>query len=531
MNSALRIRWLHLQSYLLLLFLLLLFLAIRPPVFLYSLLVIPVLMSAARHGPAGGAVAGIASATPMLWQPDTEVILFVLVVTISGPLAGWLIAVERKRERAHIQRLETERHAALEAIAAAGREIAASVDLDRTLRLVMQKAGETLPMDAGLLFRLDEATQRYQVLVSHNLPPDTVQQISFDFDEGVPGWVVRHERPLIIGEAQKDRRVHPQVVEAGVRSVLAVPLVTRERVVGVLTLFCLTGPNAFDDQALQLAQVFADQAAVFIENARLIDELRRAAAELEERVRERTQQLEEAQAQVVRAEKLAAVGRLAASVAHEVNNPLQAIALHLQLLGEETLSAEGKGQLTVVQQELERIRRTTQRLLDFQKPKPGEKSPQEISRLLETVLALATRRLEQARITVRHTVDEDLLPVMAAGDQLQQVFLNLILNAVDAMPDGGELQIEAQQMGQQAHITFTDSGYGIEPGMLDRIFEPFFSTKHSGTGLGLAVSHGIVAEHGGHLHAESPVNPSAQRPGTAITVVLPSFVAEKVGVS
>ncbi|MFW6097527.1 MAG: sensor histidine kinase [Chloroflexota bacterium] len=529
MNLSAQIRWL--QPYLTLLLLLLLLLAARPPLFLYGLLVVPVLLAAARHGLAGGVVAGLA--TSILWalESRTELGLLVLVFVVTGPLTGWLIDRERRRERERIQRLESERHAALAAIAAAGREIAASLDLDRTLRLVMQKAGETLPMDAGLLFRLDEATQRYQVLVSYNLPPEAVQRISFDFDEGVPGWVVRHNQPLIIGEAGQDARVHPRVVEEGVRSVLAVPLVTRERVVGVLTLFCLTGPNAFDDQALQLAQVFADQAAVFIENARLIDELRRAAAELEERVRERTQQLEEAQAQVVRAEKLAAVGRLAASVAHEVNNPLQAIALHLQLLGDEGLSAEGREQLGVVQQELERIRRTTQRLLDFQKPKPGVKSPQAIDQLVQTVLALARRRLEEAGITVHYTSDDELLPVMAAGDQLQQVFLNLILNAVDAMPDGGELGIAAEQMGDQAHITFTDNGAGIGQDVTDKIFEPFFSTKHSGTGLGLAVSHGIVAEHGGHLQARSPVYPSSQRPGTALSVVLPSLTTEHVGVS
>lgn len=529
MNLLTRAR--RLLPYLTLLLLLLLLLAVRPPAFLYVLLVVPILLAAAQNGLAGGAVSAIIASTLLLWQPDANLRLFVLAAAITGPLAGWLIDRERRREGDRIQRLEDERHAALDAIAAAGREIAASLDLDRTLRLVMQKAAETLPMDAGVLFRFEERTQRYEVLVSHNLPPDTVQKISFDFDQGVPGWVVRHRRPLIIGEAQKDKRVHPQVVEEGVRSVLAVPLVTRERVVGVLALFCLTGPDAFDDQALQLAQVYANQAAVFIENARLIDELRRAAAQLEERVRQRTQQLEEAQAQVIRAEKLAAVGRLAASVAHEVNNPLQAIALHLQLLGEEALSVDGQEQLTVVQQELERITRTTQRLLDFQKPKSGVKSPQKIGQLLHTVLALATRRLEQTGITVRYAADDDLLPVMAAGDQLQQVFLNLILNAVDAMPDGGELRIEAQQRGDQAHISFIDSGYGIEPDMLDKIFEPFFSTKHSGTGLGLAVSHGIVAEHGGQLHADSPLNPNSQRPGTAVTVVLPSLVAEQAGVN
>lgn len=500
----------------------------RPPAPLYALLVIPILLAVMGHGLLGGIVTGSFTAIMLLWQGDESLHAVALTALVVGPVAGWSLAWARERERIRVEEMEKERHAALEAIAAAGREIAASPDLARTLGLVMQKAGETLPMDAGILFRLDEATKRYQVLVSHNLPLDTVEKISFASGEGVPGWVVRHNEPLIISDAAEDTRVHPRVVEEGVRSVLAVPLITREQVMGVLVLFCLTGPNAFDDQALQLAQVYADQAAVFIENARLVDELRRAATELEARVEQRTRQLEQAQAQVVRAEKLAAVGRLAASVAHEVNNPLQAITLHLQLLEEESLREEGRGQLVVVQQELERIRRTTQRLLDFQKPKPGVKSFQDLGELLKTVLALAARRLEQATVSVDCQVDEDLPPVMGVGDQLQQVFLNLILNAVDALPEGGNLQIEARQRGAEAHVTFTDDGYGIEPETIDKIFEPFFSTKQSGTGLGLAVSHSIVLEHGGQMHAQSPAHESTQRPGATISVVLPVLAVEPV---
>ncbi|MEJ2750966.1 MAG: GAF domain-containing protein, partial [Anaerolineae bacterium] len=162
---------------------------------------------------------------------------------------------------------------ALAAIHEAGREIAASLDLDRTLRLVMQKAAETLPMDAGVLFVRNETLQQYVVAVSHNIPPEQVDSITFAFNEGVPGWAVQHRQPLIIDDARQDARIHPTVVAAGVLSVLAVPLICREKIVGVLNLFCQTGTHAFDASSLQLAQVFADQAAVFLENARLVGEL------------------------------------------------------------------------------------------------------------------------------------------------------------------------------------------------------------------------------------------------------------------
>jgi GAF domain-containing protein len=117
---------------------------------------------------------------------------------------------------------------ALAAIHEAGREIAATLDLDRTLRLVMQKAAETLPSDAGAIFIQDKASQLFRVAVSHNLPPEQEDEITFAFNEGVPGWVVRHRQPLVIGDAPHDPRVHPKVVASGVVAVLAVPLICRD---------------------------------------------------------------------------------------------------------------------------------------------------------------------------------------------------------------------------------------------------------------------------------------------------------------
>ncbi|HRQ42078.1 MAG TPA: ATP-binding protein [Chloroflexota bacterium] len=392
---------------------------------------------------------------------------------------------------------------AVAAIHAAGREIAASLDLDRTLHLVMQKAAETLPMDAGVLFIWDEASQLYRVAVSHNLPPEQVERITFAFNEGVPGWTVQHRQPLVIDDARLDARVHPTVVAAGVLSVLAVPLICREKVAGVLTLFCQTGTHAFDEVALQLAQVFADQAAVFLENARLVGKLRQWTTELERRVAERTRQLEEKQAQIIRAEKLAAVGRLAASVAHEINNPLQAIALHLQLLTDESLSPGGQRRLTVVQQEFKRIANIVERLLDLQRPKEGHPQPVDLLAALAYVIVLAEKQLQRSGIHLVQRLPDTLPAVMAVESQLKQVFLNLILNAVEAMTDGGTLTITACYERGQVDLGFADTGPGLAPEVQERLFEPFFTTKVDGSGLGLAVSHEIVTNHRGTLTVQS----------------------------
>ena len=247
------------------------------------------------------------------------------------------------------------------------------------------------------------------------------------------------------------------------------------------------------------------QAAVFLENARLVGELRQAAAELEQRVEERTRQLEAKQAQVIQAEKMAAVGRLAGSLAHEVNNPLQAIMLHLQLLAEDELPATAALQLGIVRQEFDRIAVIVGRLLDFQRPQAECKQRVCLAQMLEDVLLLAGKQLQRAGIEVVTAVQSTLPPLLAVENQLKQVFLNLILNSIQAMPNGGCLDIRLWQKNNSVTITFTDEGDGLSEEALSQLFEPFFTTKVNGSGLGLAISHEIVANHGGII----PVNLSA----------------------
>jgi two-component system NtrC family sensor kinase len=321
---------------------------------------------------------------------------------------------------------------------------------------------------------------------------------------------------LIIDDARQDTRVHPTVIAAGVLSVLAVPLICREKIVGVLNLFCQSGTHAFDEAALQLAQVFADQAAVFLENARLVGELRQWTAELELRVAERTRQLEEKQAQIIRAEKLTAVGRLAASVAHEINNPLQAISLHLQLLADETLSTGGQRRLGIVQEEFDRIATIVERLLDFQRPKAGQQQLIHVTEGLAYVITLAEKQLQRSGVTLVQNLPHNLPTVLAVASQLKQVFLNLILNAAEAMPDGGQLAVTACHEAEKLRIEFADTGPGLPAEVQAHLFEPFYTTKADGSGLGLAVSHEIIANHGGELTVHN--TPGA---GATFTIIMP----------
>jgi len=500
------------------------FALIRPPTPFYTLLLAPIALAAVLFEFTGGtlvalvAMAGVAVLLAL--DPDAarrgttlqEAWPILSMYLVVGPVVGWLATRERERERRLVS-AERRWSRRMAAISEACREISTSLDLERTLSLVMDKGVETLPMDAGALFRVDPESQAYRVAVSHNLSPDHIAQITFAFEQGVPGWVVKHRQALIIPDAASDARVHPYVLQEGVKSVLATPLVAREQIVGIFNLYSKTKTHAFDDEAMRLAGVFAAQAAIAIENVRLMEELRQAAVELEARVERRTRQLRQTQAQIIRAEKMAIVGRLAGSVAHEVNNPLQAIALQLQLVVDDGLAGPAGARLTIVQEELARIAAIVQRLLDFQRPTPGKRALQNISAVLDNVLTLAGKQLEQQNVSVMREEQANLRPVLAAADQIKQVFLNLVLNAIEAMPEGGQLHICAYQADDMLTIAFTDSGIGMPAEVMQHLFEPFFSTKTTGTGLGLAVSHEIISQHGGQLEAHS-------RPGQGSTFMV-----------
>jgi two-component system NtrC family sensor kinase len=289
------------------------------------------------------------------------------------------------------------------------------------------------------------------------------------------------------------------------RNLLAVPLIVQGRVQGVIVVINRAG-GAFTSDDLELLQFLAGAVAVAAENARLYSELADFARELER-----------SQAQLIQAEKLAATGRLAASLAHEINNPLQAIHNCLHLVVDRPLTEEKKEYyLGLAQAEVERLITLVQRTLEFYRPSQGRPIATQVNRLIENVLALSNKRLEHGRVQVRTQLQPDVTPITAVPDQLTQVFLNLIVNAVEAMPEGGTLTIRSTLHDSQLAIEVQDTGQGLTPDEVTRIFEPFYTTKAGGTGLGLAVSYGIIQQHGGRIEVQSMPGQ-----GTTFTVLLP----------
>jgi two-component system NtrC family sensor kinase len=203
---------------------------------------------------------------------------------------------------------------------------------------------------------------------------------------------------------------------------------------------------------------------------------------------------------LIQAEKMAIAGRLTASIAHEINNPLQSVQNCLHLAGRRELPAEERQDyLSMAQSELQRLMNTVQRMLDYYRPGGLDRKPLDLNALVDKVITLMKRQLEDHGVQLQIRMASKLPLVMGVGDQVQQVFINLILNAIEAMPDGGKLYIDTRTRRDSVEVIFEDTGPGVSAERREHIFEPFVSTKEGGTGLGLAVSYGIIAAHGGSL--------------------------------
>jgi C4-dicarboxylate-specific signal transduction histidine kinase len=256
------------------------------------------------------------------------------------------------------------------------------------------------------------------------------------------------------------------------------------------------------------------------ERRRVERELKDAHDELELRVEARTSELRRAHQQLLQAEKLSAVGRLASSIAHEFNNPIFGVrnVLHSLRAGMD-LGREEDEMVGLAIQECNRVAAFVRDLQSFSRPSSGISSPTDIHEALDAMLLFCRKEFALRKIEVERAYASDLPAVVAIGDQIRQVILNLLNNAMQAIPaEGGRIGVSTELTGESILIHVEDSGSGIAPEHLPRIFEPFFTTKppSKGTGLGLPISRAIVERHGGSLCVESEPGE-----GTTFTVILP----------
>jgi signal transduction histidine kinase len=360
---------------------------------------------------------------------------------------------------------------------------------------------------------LDSATQRLEFglwcTADHTFPPYSRSAADPPF-----GDLLRARGPQVYhrndhGEQIRQlSRYGPLLRDA---MVVAIPMAVGERTVGLIV---VGAREPLSPQEVDLLSTMASQAAVAIEKAQLFANLQRQMAVLEQ-----------TQFQLMQSAKLATIGELAAFVAHEINNPLTSVLGYASLILSETPPDDPRrADLEVIEKEALRARAIVRDLLGYARQTDTAMEQTRVNDALEAILPLIRRRAEAQNVRIAARLDPHVPPILADVNQLKQVFINILNNAIDAMPTGGQVEVSTRQTtgngsGPQVEITFQDTGVGIPPDKLDRIFDPFFTTKEDGkgTGLGLPISKRIVERHGGSIAVES--TPGR---GTRFTIYLPA---------
>ena len=404
-------------------------------------------------------------------------------------------------------------------------EMAARIPkIEDLLAHVLERTMRAVSASIGSIMLLDRERQVLRVAVGRGLDDDARRDVEVKVGEGIAGKVVQAGEPVLVEDIEKDPRfARISDPKYGGGSFICMPLRVGERIVGVVNLARKESApgvpgQAFSAPDLQFLNALMTYTAYAVDNARLFEEARTAARRLEEVVEDQKLRLTLAQQQMLQAAKLSALGELVAGVAHELNNPLTVLLGTADLIEAEVTGAT-REHVRLMRDAVNAAQSVVRGLLTFGRKMPLEKKRVDVVELTERVLALTLGDLHVAEVTVHKDVAADVPPVWADPNQLQQVLVNLVTNARQAMADVTDrrLYISVQTAApDRIRIQVEDTGPGIPNDLLPKVFDPFVTTKQEGTGLGLSISYGIVREHGGTLTVSSIVGK-----GTIFTIELP----------
>ncbi|MCU0595206.1 MAG: GAF domain-containing protein, partial [Desulfobacterota bacterium] len=431
----------------------------------------------------------------------------------------------------------------LEVVRGVVEEITRELNLDRLLDLILRRAVEITGAEAGAITLWDEGKRMLAPRVSFGELFNPTIMTPFPIGEGAGGRVAASRKGLIVNDYRSWPGARPVAIQTtAVRAVLAEPMLYRDKLVGVINVANTDLKGGFEEHHLSTLRLFANQAAIAIENASLYDEAQTDAIELHTRLRqiaEAEKEKEDLTRQLYQAQKLEAIGTLAGGIAHDFNNILAPIIMGAEL-ALMTIPVENQAH-PMMQKVLTagmRAKDLVQQILAFSRQSDLERRPMRLGPLLKETIKLARASLP-ATIEIRQNVNPQKDLVLANPTQVHQVMMNLFANAGHAMRvNGGVLEVTLEneiveegralgvpdiRAGHFAKLTVSDSGHGMDPSTLERIFNPFFTTKErgEGTGLGLSIVHGIIKSYDGAITAKSQPGQ-----GTSFTIWIPLVEAE-----
>ncbi|MBW2184338.1 MAG: GAF domain-containing protein [Deltaproteobacteria bacterium] len=353
---------------------------------------------------------------------------------------------------------------------------------------------EAMRVEKASIYILDEEKGFYELYESMGLEEEKIV-VHYHKEDPFFRWVEEYKEIFIKEELEryaagdKDQAVIERMDQ--MESEICIPLVTKQKLIGVINLGMKSGGGMYTHEDLDLLATLANQATIAVENARLYEDISRAKV------------------QIQRADRLASLGTLTAGLAHEIRNPLVAIKTFTQLLPERFDDDEFRDHfLHVTAGEVDRISSLVNELLEFARPSQPNLNKEDLNQIMEKMLLLVASASHEKNLEIVRDFHQSLPPVVLDKEQIKQVFLNILLNAIDATSENGTITVETKLVNKNGYqdavkIMVRDTGEGIPKEDLERIFTPFFTTKHQGNGLGLAISHQIVQEHHGSIEVES----------------------------
>ena len=374
------------------------------------------------------------------------------------------------------------------------RFITVSLDLDMVLNLIVQKSNELMGTKICSIMMVsgDELVLR----AVHGSSHAYISKPNLPIKSSLIGKVIITGNPLHIEDVTKNKLYHyPDIArKEGIRSLLSVPLIVKEKIIGCLNIY-KGNPVSFSPDEVHLLASFANQSAIALENARLYQDVIHMENDLR------------------KLEKLTTAGEIALGIAHEIRNPLTIINMLFQ-----NPSSLNKKDVDVIHRELGRINDTLKYFLSFYKFKaPIFKDNINLNKILEQTLSLLSMPIRRKSIHLKKNLSESLPGIRGDAGQMSQVFMNLILNAIDCLDEGGIIVLRTHYVHKSNEVVFSlkDNGPGIPLALQEKLFHPFVTTKTNGMGLGLSVVRRIVESHNGHIHFQSSDN------GTIFAIHIP----------
>jgi signal transduction histidine kinase len=396
-----------------------------------------------------------------------------------------------------------------ESLASVSRTINSTLNLDEALQAITREAGVLMHARMCSLMMLDESREWLDLRASYGAGEAYINKPRLAVGDSLLGVVVRRKKPMqVINVQESSRYQHVEVARCeGLVSLLSVPLIFAGQAIGTLSIY--TGrPHSFSNEEISILSALAGLSAIAIEKARLYERV----VDVEEQLRQN--------------EKLSALGLLAAEVAHEIRNPLTVMKLLYHSLDLKFPDGDPRAKdARIIDAKIEHLNKIVEQILAFARTTEPKLAPVNLNELVDELGLLVRHKLANQNIRLVRQLQPDLPVVMGDAPQLEQAFLNLILNAAEAMPDGGTLTVKSgairlpRRIPRATHVAveFKDTGGGMSKEVQERAFTAVLSTtKAKGTGLGLAIVGRIIETHRGNVRIKSQIGS-----GTTIRITLP----------